>query len=56
MPKICQSYARSNSEVAKSRKLLKAKICQIYARSNSEATNKDNYLGQIYIKHMPKIY
>ena len=38
MPKICQRYARSNSEATNSRQLPKEKICQRYA--------KDNYLKQ----------
>ena len=32
MPKICQRYARSNSEAINSRQLPKAKICQRYAK------------------------
>ena len=39
MPKICQRYARSNSEATNSRQLPKARICQRFARSNSEAIN-----------------
>ena len=32
MPKICQIYARSNSDATNSRQLPKAKICQKYAK------------------------